>query len=371
MQVIPLKLDGYLPVTIQLDTKRHKLKYGGDRGGGKGGGDNVLGVWTDDSTSTGWWYEGSGLVRHAALVAVPVTAWLPAFAVASPATVTTSSIRASTDPEQRALGGRAGNAVVSATVAVASAAAGADVMVTWSLVAADGTTIVAAVSTKTTTVAGYAGKVVAAPPMHLPAAELWGVKRPYLYTLITTVSTAAAQLDSVNTTVGIRDIEWNPQVGLKLNAERVKQRGFCNHESFAAVGAAIPPRVDLLRLQQLRGIGGNAWRTSHNPPEPVLLDLTDRLGVIVLDENRVFATTSNCNGDECPVGAIPLYAGNVPADNGHLALRDRNHASVLWWSLCNENGCGYVLLFVHIIPARFPFVSSLFFCIEKAWQSSC
>ena len=61
-------------------------------------------------------------------------------------------------------------------------------------------------------------------------------------------------------------------------------------ESFTGVGAAIPDRVDLLRVQQMRGVGMNAWRTSHNPPEPALLDLTDRLGILVLDENRVLAT---------------------------------------------------------------------------------
>ena len=55
--------------------------------------------------------------------------------------------------------------------------------------------------------------------------------------------------------------------GHQVNGDAVKMRGFCNHENFAGVGAAVPPRVDLLRVQQLRGVGGNSWRTSHNPPE--------------------------------------------------------------------------------------------------------
>lgn len=82
----------------------------------------------------------------------------------------------------------------------------------------------------------------------------------------------------------------------------------------------------------------NAWRTSHNPPEPVLLDIADRLGIIVLDENRVLATKENCVGPGCK--NIPTYAGDPAADMGALAARDRNHASVLWYSLCNEAGCG-------------------------------
>lgn len=88
----------------------------------------------------------------------------------------------------------------------------------------------------------------------------------------------------------------------------------------------------------MRGVGMNAWRTSHNPPEPVLLDLTDRLGVLVLDENRVLATDQNCQGKGCK--DVPAYAGDPAADMGALAKRDRNHPSVAWYSLCNEAGCG-------------------------------
>jgi len=87
-------------------------------------------------------------------------------------------------------------------------------------------------------------------------------------------------------------------------------------------------------VQQMRGVGMNAWRTSHNPPEPVLLDLTDRLGVLVLDENRVLATGTNCQGPHCL--NVPAYSGDPAADMGYLAKRDRNHASVAWYSLCNE-----------------------------------
>jgi beta-galactosidase/beta-glucuronidase len=78
------------------------------------------------------------------------------------------------------------------------------------------------------------------------------------------------------------------------------------------------------------------FRTSHNPPEPILLDIADRLGILVLDENRVLATNTNCDG----CGNVPSYAGNPALDVGALALRDRNHASVIWYSLCNEAGCG-------------------------------
>jgi beta-galactosidase/beta-glucuronidase len=109
-------------------------------------------------------------------------------------------------------------------------------------------------------------------------------------------------------------------------------------ESFTGVGAALPDRIDLLRVQQMRGVGMNAWRSSHNPPEPVLLDLADRLGILVLDENRVLATDQNCQGSKCK--NVPAYSGDPAADMGALAKRDRNHPSVAWYSLCNEAGCG-------------------------------
>jgi beta-galactosidase/beta-glucuronidase len=107
-------------------------------------------------------------------------------------------------------------------------------------------------------------------------------------------------------------------------------------------------------VQQLRGLGGNAWRTSHNPPESALLDVTDRLGVLVLDENRVLSTTANCAVNpvtgESGCQSVPLYTSTatstrlpgfhgIPVETGLLALRDRTHASVAWYSLCNEGGC--------------------------------
>lgn len=77
----------------------------------------------------------------------------------------------------------------------------------------------------------------------------------------------------------------------------------------------------------MRGVGGNSWRTSHNPPEPTLLDLADRLGVLILDENRVFATTTNCPAnytdphETCAHGYLPDDPADVPNEVGKLALR--------------------------------------------------
>ena len=131
------------------------------------------------------------------------------------------------------------------------------------------------------------------PPVHLPGggavnltatatladgAQLWSVARPYLYTVAVTIVAGAAAygkedgapglvtgagVDAFNLTVGARAIRFDPARGLYLNGEAVKLRGFCDHSNFAAVGGALPDRLNLFRLQGLRGVGGNAWRMAH------------------------------------------------------------------------------------------------------------
>ena len=112
-------------------------------------------------------------------------------------------------------------------------------------------------------------------------------------------------------------MEWSPRRGFLLDDTHVKIRGFCNHNNFAGVGMAVPDHVNLARVQTLRGLGGNAWRMSHNPPDPALLDMMDRLGVLVLDENRWF----NPSPDE------QVYLDGFT----EMAKRDRHHASVIAW----------------------------------------
>lgn len=115
-------------------------------------------------------------------------------------------------------------------------------------------------------------------------------------------------------------MRWDEDYGSFLNEQRVRLRAFCDHESFTAVGMAIPQRLQLFRFQAQRGIGGNGRRFSHNPPAPDLLEITDRLGILTLDENRVFAL-------------------GLDANMADLVARDRNHPSVIFWSFCNEPGC--------------------------------
>jgi len=319
VQAVVARQTGYLPLSLRLDAiPGVQLAFGqGSR--------NLVSVYCDGGVTSGWWYESTGLVRHARLQLLSASAWVAAQGVATPHFLSGPyATRASP-----ALGLTAASATLTPSALIYAGAQATPVTVQFTLLAADGVTVLATNATRA--LAAPNGTTVFAPaPLVIPDAELWSVPRPYLSTLVITLSVRGAVVDVVNTTVGLRSVAWDPEVGLRLNEQMVKPRGACEHESFAGVGAAIPDRVDLFRLQQLRGAGLQALRTSHNPYEPVALDMADRLGVLVLGENRVLATIGNCDGN-CKV--VPIFTGDPAADAGAMALRDRNHASIIFWSL--------------------------------------
>ena len=104
-------------------------------------------------------------------------------------------------------------------------------------------------------------------------------------------------------------------------ASRSKIKGVCCHQDHAGVGSALPDRLQSYRIEKLKEMGCNAYRTSHNPPTPELLEACDRLGMLVMDENRL-------------MGSSPELMNEFE----RLILRDRNHPSVIIWSLGNEEG---------------------------------
>ena len=149
--------------------------------------------------------------------------------------------------------------------------------------------------------------------------HLWSLDDPYLYRLRSTVRVNDATVDDVSTTVGFRTAAFDKDKGFFLNGTRVEIKGVCDHQDHAGVGSAIPDRLNAWRLEQLKKYGVNALRTSHNPPTPELLDAADRLGILVMDENRL-------------IGSSPEILGQLT----RLVMRDRNHPSVIMWSLGNE-----------------------------------
>ncbi|MBN2512603.1 MAG: DUF4982 domain-containing protein [Sedimentisphaerales bacterium] len=149
--------------------------------------------------------------------------------------------------------------------------------------------------------------------------KLWSLESPHLYKLVTLIQCDGQTIDRVETPFGIRTIHFDPDKGFFLNGKSVKLKGTNNHQDHAGVGAAIPDALQEFRIARLKDMGSNAYRCSHNPPTPELLDACDRLGMLVIDENRLMGTS-------------PEIQEQLKA----LILRDRNHPSVILWSLGNE-----------------------------------
>lgn len=149
--------------------------------------------------------------------------------------------------------------------------------------------------------------------------ELWSPENPKLYKLVTTVVVDGNPVDREETGFGIRTVAFDKDKGFLLNGQPYELKGTCNHQDMAGVGAALPDALQYFRIAKLKEFGDNAYRTSHNPPTPELLDACDHLGMIVMDENRLLGSDSE----------------NLSRFEDFIR-RDRNHPSVCIWSICNE-----------------------------------
>ena len=140
--------------------------------------------------------------------------------------------------------------------------------------------------------------------------RLWSPDDPHLYTL---------ELKGEKFTYGIRTVVFDPDRGMLVNGRRVEVRGVCCHQDHAGLGVALPDAIVEYRVRLLKKMGVNAYRTSHNPPSPVLLDMCDRYGIVVMDETRLFASSAE---------GLDQFS--------RLIRRDRNHPSVVAYSVGNE-----------------------------------
>ena len=271
----------------------------------KYGGKNVLAVHVDPRHGEGWWYEGGGIYRHVWLNkadAVHIAPW---------GTFVTSHL-----PEPGLTGLAASAALTIQTTVANTKAEAADCAVTTRVIDTLGHTV-ATVTTPATISAGQSQTVTQSAAV--PRPRLWSLESPYLYHLVTTVERGGAVIDMTTTPFGIRTIRFDTDKGFFLNGKPVKIQGVCNHQDFAGVGIAVSDTLEAWRVQKLKEMGTNGWRMSHNPPTPELLDACDRLGMLVMDENR-------------HLGDTPSNLDEVTS----LVQRDRNHPSVILWSMCNE-----------------------------------
>ena len=160
--------------------------------------------------------------------------------------------------------------------------------------------------------------------------KLWDCDTPYLYKAVLTLYRPDGSVaDRVSRNFGIRSIEYSPDFGLKLNGKKVILKGIANHHTLGALGAAAYPRAMEKRIQMLRDFGFNHVRTSHNPYSTSFLDLCDKYGMLVVDELYDKWLTKFAGGR---TEWVNLWQKDVP----EFVKRDRNHPSVVMWSLGNE-----------------------------------
>nr|WSY49105.1 DUF4982 domain-containing protein [Streptomyces sp. NBC_00886] len=275
-------------------------------------GANVLAVRVDNSGRNSRWYSGSGIYRHTWLTvtgAVRIRLW--GVHVTTPVVGKARSV-ARVEVSVSNLGARPASAQVRVTVLDPNG----DV-----------------VAVRQVPTQGVASGATADSSVDVPIerAALWSPQSPSLYTARAEVLVRGKAVDTVSTGFGIRSLVWNGQVGFLLNDEPVKIVGGCVHHDHGPLGAVALDRSEERRVEILQEAGFNALRTAHNPPTPALLDACDRLGMLVMDESfDVWDTGKN------PEDYSLHFADWWERDLTGTVLRDRNHPSVVIWSLGNE-----------------------------------
>ena len=161
--------------------------------------------------------------------------------------------------------------------------------------------------------------------------HLWSVEDPYIYKVRTQVLVGGKVVDEVWTTTGFRDFKFDAETGFWLNGKNFKLNGVCEHHDFGCLGAAVNEDAMHRKLSKLKAMGVNSIRSSHNPPAPELLNMCDTMGIIVMDESFDMWRRKKTAGDYAR-----FFEEWHERDLSDLILRDRNHPSILMWSIGNE-----------------------------------
>ncbi|MCS7034494.1 MAG: beta-galactosidase, partial [Phycisphaerae bacterium] len=260
--------------------------------------ENVLVVRADATSYEGWWYEGAGIYRHV---------WLLRVQPLHVASTFVTSVA------------RAGAAWVTARTMIRNDAEEVARFTLSSEVLDPAGQRVARVRSRPLLLAPFSSMEIAQ-KLRVRNPRLWSCEDPALYRLRSTLDRGRGVLtDEHHTTFGIRSIRWDARRGFFLNGRHLKIKGTCNHQQHAGVGIAVPDALWEWRLNKLKEMGSNAIRCSHYMVAPEVLDICDRLGLLVMAENRL-----------ADVG--PQFL----ADFETMILRDRNHPSIILWSIGNE-----------------------------------
>jgi len=266
------------------------------------GGKNTIAVLVDATKVEGWFYEGAGIYRHV---------WLDKTA---PVAIAPDGIFVQSEFEKNI---PQGSPEIKVEVSLLNAQTNVvTATVDCEIISPDGKSLKQfseseKIKRKSQCVVKLESKV--------SSPVLWSPESPKLYKLITTVSSDGKVVDQKETLFGIRTVGFDATNGFLLNGKHYELYGTCNHQDHAGVGAAIPDALLDFRVEKLKEFGCNAYRMSHNPPTPELLDACDRLGILVMDESRLMGSDS----------------ANLKKWDDQIR-RDRNHPSVAIWCIANE-----------------------------------
>lgn len=286
--VLKRHVTGYTSFAVDISDYAHY----GDR-------PNLLAVKVDAAEPEGWWYEGAGIYRHVWLTkksAVHIDyrgVWVRPEKVRETEWMTHVETTLENEAEQTTA------FTLHTTIKDAH------------------DQIVTEVYSSGTIDAYSKAVMVQGLPIRDP--QLWDVDAPHLYSLHSELMINETLVDCTTTAYGYRTIRICPDQGFFLNERPLKLKGTCNHQDHAGVGVAVPDGLQEYRIRRLKDMGSNAYRSAHHNPTPELLDVCDRLGMLVMDENRNF--------DSSTEGLSQLE---------DMVTRDRNHPCVIMYSLFNE-----------------------------------
>ena len=277
-------------------------------------GDNVIAVRVDHSRNAdSRWYTGSGIYRNTWLVTANHT-HIALWGVGYNATI------------------RGSRATVDVDVAIENPQKGMTLDVR--LADAEGKVVAKAKSP---------AKAANTLRLNVKNAHLWDINDTYLYSMTTSIVEKGRIIDQTVTKVGLRSLDFNPNTGFALNGRNMKVKGVCLHHDAGVLGAAVPEAVWERRLKTLNSMGVNAISTSHNPQAPIVYDLCDSIGLLVMDEisdewefpKRKWISGWN-KGTPGFDGSHDFFEEWIERDVTDMVRRDRNHPCVFMWSIGNE-----------------------------------
>lgn len=274
-------------------------------------GDNIIAVEVKNPGKNSRWYSGSGIYRHV---------WLT---VTNPLHIAENGVFITTNMPTK------DTADIHLSVSVKNGGSSAiDAKVVTTIKNANGKTV----DEKESELKTSSGNTASVEQLlKITSPDLWSLESPSLYTATVQVVSNSNVADSIDVRFGVRTISFSAENGFLLNGESVKMKGGCMHHDNGLLGSATFDRAEERRIEVMKANGFNAIRTSHNPPSKQFLEACDRLGMLVIDE-----AFDMWEHPKNPSDYSKFFKTNWKSDLESMILRDRNHPSVIFWSIGNE-----------------------------------